>query len=192
MNVRKTLCYLILFISIFSSCRKQEIAVDITPIATLDDLKDSASYFIDGKRYICDHIDLFGRGNTKANRDIITGHWDADTTLYFAEYGLGKKSDGDKSDDGRISLFIIKKYDKRQLIASSSIPLLMQPKNLLDHYALGNYSYVSDFERDNSQNGVKISFRMIKGNESEILSTQVPNANPPNNQNNLLFQNHSI
>jgi hypothetical protein len=185
----------ILFLSVFSavilvSCEKPELngpKKTIDPQAGLASLKDSASYTIDGKLYTCDITNGFGSSNDKANRDSNTGRWDADTVMYSSEKILGKQRDEDSSNDGAINVMFIKKYAKSQLIPSSSVPTLLQPKSIVDHYKLGKYRYALDYQIDNKQNGVALSVRKINVNELETLKSQ-PVTMAPNSQDNATFE----
>jgi hypothetical protein len=187
----KTLLFL--FISaavILVSCDKPELngpKKDIDPQAGLASLKDSASYTIDGKRYTCDVLEGFGSSNDKANRDSKTGQWDADTVMYSSEKSLGKQRDEDISNDGAVKIKFIKKYAKTHLAPSTSVPAILQPKNIIDHYRLGKYRYAMDYQIDNKQNGVLLSVWKRNGNGIEDLKS-LPITIAPNSQENSTFE----
>ncbi len=175
------------FVSVFASCKKQD-ALVVEPAIVYGNIQDSASYTINGKLYVCDNANFFGRGNAQANRDSVTGRWDADTLVYYSEFGLSKKPDEDRSNDGELHVSIIKKYSKSQLIAASNMPSILQPKNIIAHYTPGKYPFALDFERNNRLNGVKLLIRKVNGNEAEYLSTQMLFSNAADYQNNAAFE----
>lgn len=175
----------------FTSCKKQELDYTETPPDQQENLivlKDSASYTIDGKVYTCDNFDSFGKGNVKANLDSVTGYWATDTIMYYSEFSLDKHRDEDRSDDGYIRAIFIKKYEKSQLVSSPSIPAILHPKNIVDHYAIGPYHYAQDFEKYNRQNGVNLILRKVKGSEIEMLYTQLPNRIIADSNHNVSFE----
>ncbi|RIJ37070.1 hypothetical protein [Pontibacter oryzae] len=187
---RAVLALFVLASAIFVSCEKHEIDAiqkPIDPQAGLASLKDSASYTINGKRYVCDDRHMSGRGNIAANRDSATGLFlQSDTMLYYTACGFGKQQDADRSDDGRLTIYFIRKYAKNQLVTSASVPALLQPENLADHYKLGQYRYTFDFKQDNRQNGINLTVRKVNGNEAEDMSTQ-PFVKASHSQDNSTF-----
>ncbi|MHA6249506.1 hypothetical protein ACXYMU_16300 [Pontibacter sp. CAU 1760] len=173
---------------VFVSCEKHEmddIQKPLDPQAYLASLKDSVAYTLDGKHYTCDTRYIFGRGNLGANRDNTTGYYQADTVMHYTEYGFAKKQK-DNSNNGNVSIYFIRKYAKNQMTPSATVPAMLQPKNIADHYKLGQYRYASDFLHDNRQNGVKISVSRVNGYSSEDLST-LPAVPAPNSQDNSTF-----
>lgn len=169
----------IIIITLFStfivvSCNKENILeTPDDPSLSLSKLKDSASYTIDGKRYTCDISGSFGRGNEGANRDSVTGYFQADTILYYSEFGLIKQPDGDRSDDGEINVTFIKKYAKNPLASYPPIGAILRPKNILEHYTKGNYGFAMDYLRNNRQNGVALMIRKVNGNTVESLVSYI-------------------
>src|SRR4051812_277833 len=73
---------------VFASCHKNKIEQQQDILAWLNTVKDSSSYTIDGKNYICDHLGSTGWGNQGMNLDTSHGHWkwDPDSVLYSTAF----------------------------------------------------------------------------------------------------------
>lgn len=180
--------YLAIFVNTLISCQKNQLKIAEQHAQNLANLKDSASYTIDGKRYTCDVLSSIGRGNLRANWDSVLRIWNNDTIMYYSTFELTKQHDNNRSDNGIVTVFFIKKYSKSQMVPSTNMPALLQPKKFTDHYTPGNYQFVSDYESQNHQNGIKLIVRKGNDTESEMYSTISTNSNTPNNQNNSSFQ----
>ncbi len=131
-------------------------------------LKDTASYTINGKQYTCNVITQFGRGNLGANRDSVTGYWHTDTLVYYTMYGFENRPNAE-SNDGNIAITFIKKYAKTALFASGSVGGIQSPKEQAGHYKPGVYQFVLDYNRFNHQNGVALTIRAKIDNQYKTL-----------------------
>lgn len=165
MKITKILFVLIL-IQLFYACKKKEIAS--TP-ETLEILKDSCSYTIDGKTYtFSGQISSQGRGLYEANIDSATCRANVDSLLYFTHFTLRSSLSND-TEGGFIKLNFIKKYHNNQLTATRTF--IPSPPSDLPLYDTGYYQFARDFGKNNFQEGIALSVYDLKEGKSEHFYT---------------------
>jgi hypothetical protein len=176
---------LLLSIVVITSCKKsvylESVPVALTEVDTLETNGykfDYVSIVIDGKTYICkDNGGSYTWGHTIANRKIDfidkggihldKGH--PDSLLYFRDYGI--------SNDSTLHMRVLfcKKYAKKDLVKEV---IWWYPKNQLDLFKPGLQNFATDWQRENSYDGVGLSLSLKNGDKYETYSTysqQYPN-----------------
>ena len=89
-----SLLFTIAAVLLFSSCGKNPIELEPKPkediFTWLAKVKDSCSYTIDGKVYICESLASTGWGNRGTNLDTSNGQWKwhPDSLLYNTEISV--------------------------------------------------------------------------------------------------------
>ena len=159
------LFFYFVIITVFLSCRKEITqSPGQTPAPLPVDVAkhtDSAAYTLDGLTYTCNSHYGDTWSNRGANLDTSNGvwKWDADTIQYVRTYSMGtlQAFSGDRR--GNIDLSFVQKFAKKdlkqtsyQFFTTTSDTLLFSPK--------GNRSYMMDYNRFNTENGVLLSVKV--------------------------------
>ena len=181
----------------FSSCQKPRFESEPKPkediFTWLATVKDSCSYTIDGKVYICDHLGGTGWANRGTNLDTSNGEWKwhPDSLLYSTKFEFFSIKDN-RSDNGNFHLEFTKKYGKNQL--APKIGTMLAPATDTVLYAKGLHKFAVEFDRFNNDEGVVLTMHNWTGSSFETLSTnsQAPVSWPttisPRSHNNSEFE----
>lgn len=176
---------LLLALLVLASCKKEnplsQTAAQPYPS------NDSASYIIDGKRYVCD--EHAGRiwENLGVHMNMATGAHDPDSVLYGYALELKKNWDSDPTDDGRLLVHFLRKMGKNeftQVTGGGFYFMNAEQQNQL--LARGRRPFAIDFRRGNNQDGVVLE---INGLISFINAPQQsPTTLGPDCQNGSRFE----
>ncbi len=176
--------YLTLLLAILSivSCKKSDhLAIPIEEVDTLETNGfkfDYLSLVIDGKTYVCkDNGGSYRWGSGPANRKVASIdaggiHLDKgnpDSVMFFREYFI--------SNDSTFSVDAIfcKKYAKKDMTQQFFV---WHPENQLDLFRPGLQGFATDWERENSYDGVSLKVIFKEGGKYTTYSThsqQYPN-----------------
>ncbi|WP_367864623.1 hypothetical protein [Pedobacter sp. WC2423] len=141
---------------LFAACKKDDPApLEIKPDPLLA-LGDSCAYQMDGKSYSFTRQNGFQIGNAQPNFKLDsfvkgTSYYsgDKDSVMFSRGYDFNSKEY-----DARINISFAKKYNKKEM--EKNVLAFFTPKNGLDLFQPGNYSYPIDYKREHTQNGVAI------------------------------------
>lgn len=143
-----------------SACKKENTLNE--PSITL--VKDSASYTVNGKKYVSHKIEKGLTLTTQSNTKITSGvnfnyliQGDKDSILFVRNFTI-------KADKSFMILSFIKVYNnvETENTNENNGGYLNYPKNKTDIFSKGMYKYSTDFWRNNSISGIAI--RMINDN----------------------------
>jgi hypothetical protein len=138
----------------FAACKKDDPKIE--PKNSLELLKDSASYAIDGKTYKSIGIEKGITFTTQSNLKIISGlnfnyelEGDKDSLLFVREFTI-------RASYTNITISFIKIYNKNETenTNENNGGYLNYPKNRMDIFSPGFYKYSTDFNRSNSTSGI--------------------------------------
>jgi hypothetical protein len=149
------------------SCKKSSPveSIDSKPIQS-QIAKDSISFSINGKQYSFNNTNSIGIGNCQINikafNDAIPGRdyayntagkfWygDTDSTMYYSVFGMRSNI----NQDAILKISFNKKYKTTELVKSFQ---QLIPKNQSDIFKAGKQSFATDFEKENTREGVVLS-----------------------------------
>jgi len=143
-----------------SACKKENTVNE--PSITL--LKDSASYIVNGKKYVSNKIERGPTFTTQSNTKITSGvnfnyliQGDKDSILFVRDFTI-------KADKSFMILSFIKVYNNAETenTNENNGGYLNYPKNKTDIFSKAMYKYSTDFWRNNSISGIAI--RLINNN----------------------------
>ena len=159
-----------------SSCKKNEktlepVSVEVDTLINNGFKFNYASINIEGKNYICqDNGGSLEWGNQEVNRKtefvsmdgIKIGKGDPDSVLFYRKYRL--------SNDSTIIIDVLfcKKLAKKDCRNEMSF---FYPKNSLDLFKTGLQGFATDFERENSYDGIGINVILKNGDKYVTHST---------------------
>lgn len=173
--------YILSVLLLFAACKKNELTPPKTEDIETETLyKDSISFVVNGKQYVCSDRYLVGSGNRQINLKpystkiigrrsaVETGNFyyygSADSTMYEAHFGFSSRPEF--SD---IKFIFSKHYRNSDL--KQNISLLVPPDNS-ELLQLGKQSFSVDYEQENTTEGVALEARL--GGIPGQLSTYIP------------------
>ncbi|KRT16636.1 hypothetical protein ASU31_07415 [Pedobacter ginsenosidimutans] len=155
----KSLLGIVIALFFFAACKKDNPVNE--PKNSIELLKDSASYVINGKSYTAIGIDKNMTYVTQSNLKITSGEnfnyllvGDKDSLLFVREYSI-------RAAYTNIAVSFIKIYNKNETeyTNENNGGYLSYPKNKTDIFSPGSYRYSTEFNRSNSTSG--IAFTLI-------------------------------
>lgn len=147
---------------LFAACKKDNSTVvpEVSKPDLLTLLKDSCSFEIDGNLYSFNSREKWGWSNGQVNNRLdstVKGveyySGDKDSVMVGVMYGLSGYYNSNKY--GNIEITFVRKYRKDETDknwANASIP-----KSKENLFQIGDYKFSSDYQRENTQNGIAIS-----------------------------------
>jgi len=145
-----------------SACKKETHVLE--PENSLELLKDSAFYTVNGKQYVSSQIEKATTLTTQSNMKITSGvnfnyllQGDQDSLLFTRSFTI-------KAKNSFMILYFIKVYNnaETEFASENNGGWLKYPKNRTDIFSQGTYRYATDFWRNNSISGIAI--RIINDN----------------------------
>jgi hypothetical protein len=150
---------------LFAACKKDDSTTvpEVSKPDPLTLLKDSCSFEIDGNLYSFNSRGKWGWSNGQVNARLdstVKGveyySGDKDSVMIGVMYGLSGYYNSNKY--GNIEITFLKKYRKDEANKNWTNSLIYRNKE--DLFQLGNYKFSSDYQRENTQNGIAISMNI--------------------------------
>lgn len=179
-NIKRYSFLAIALISIVA-CKKSNTEAAPDPVEKkVTSYKDSVSFTINEKQYILNNKYSNGTGNQPINitpsSTVIKGgklayetggyYWYGakDSTLYSVSRIIASSQNGDF-----FKILFTKKFNDSQLQSNN---LMLTPKDYYDIFKLGKQSFAADLEKENTMDGISISF--LGNDMKENVSTNIP------------------
>jgi hypothetical protein len=179
MNDFKRYCFLLVFITLIFSCKKNDVEQPGPAGGALKEVYDSLSFVIGGESYVLNRTHGVGLGNRQVNlkpfNDRIPGrraagitagkyyYGDIDSTIYVSSFDMASYTDCRCSAE----LLFTKKFSSREL---RPYLLYLIPTDQYEVIKVGKQSFATDFGKENTKDGIVLDLN-IKG---ELLSSTVP------------------